>query len=314
MAKQITLPQLQATSERVKSYVDNHATANVIKTKTLIKDRSVWVPLRSDSTTGVPAGTAVNYTGEWSSSSSTYVTLWGAAGTQNSVDVTQDMTDFDEIEVELFIGSRGASSDPWNYWGNETVIYPTRLMTESVYGNGAAMIGHSLFSVNPSAAIGVGAISNTRLGFRWRAIENNISPQVLYDMAVSRVWGIKYSTPVEYTTSEKVIGTYLGKTLYEKTLTNINVGGGTYATPTVVSLAAYGIEPTYSIIEYEGTITFDTGLKNFLPFIDGNTDSSKTLQINIYYNTSLPNWVINNTTQRQATVKGLTLRYVKETL
>lgn len=130
---------------------------------------------------------------------------------------------------------------------------------------------------------------------------------------LKEIKGVKYSHPVEYTTTEKVIGTYLGKTLYEKTLTNINVAEPAEGQATNVLLTSYGIEGSWTVVDYEGVAQITTGSSiAVLPYAYARSDG--TYDATLYVQrTSSGQWTINNT-RYGWNVKALTLRYIKESL
>lgn len=318
MAKQITLPQLRATSERVKSYVDNHATANVIKTETILFGATGgWVGIKKDNDSGVASPVVKDWTGSWGESTNKYRSLWGTTGTLNRVTLSESALDFDELEIDIAVAS--VSSGTNQYFGYETVRYPIKQMvTDGYHGNGAALASSPIYTYSPDISIAYGLVSNTVLAFCYYGPKRSYNTADVNDCitAVAQVRGVKYSTPVEYTTSEKVIGAYLGKTLYEKTVTNINVPAQASGVPGKVMLNAYGIEPTWEIVDYESLIEIGATKSN-LPFVTiGGTSPADQMvyTARLFYSPADTNWTLQNQLTAAVLVKGLTLRYVKETL
>lgn len=128
-----------------------------------------------------------------------------------------------------------------------------------------------------------------------------------------------------YTTTERIIGSYLGKVLYEKTLTNItlpkvDVNQGA-SKMKFVALNTLGFDDNYTIIDYEGVAKIDGGAMAFtLPWVyaDYYSDNS-TPKLNSYcmdvQKAANGQWLLYHTyTINSITVTSLTLRYVKEVL
>lgn len=291
MAKQVTLPQLRATSERVKSYVDNHATANVIKTETTLWDGD----FRFSTSALTPVVNDGNYKSFKGDTTNAGIVLGSA------------ISDFDAIGFSLYISITTEN----RFLSVEYVEIPV----ENLIVDGHFPINYATlfanFTNNNMAMTGIGLTATHRIGFGdWLVSNAN------WAMGVTKITGIKYSAPVEYTTSEKVIGTYLGKTLYEKTVTDINVPAQASGVPGKVMLNAYGIEPTWTIVDYESLIEVGATKSN-LPFISigGSTPADQMVYTaRLLHAAADANWTLQNQLTTGVLVKGLTLRYVKETL
>lgn len=315
MAKQVTLPQLQATSERMKSYVDNHATANVIKTETILYGATGgWIGIKQNDVSGVASPVVKDWTGSWGESTNKYRSLWGTTGTFNRVTLSESALDFDELEIDIAVAS--AASGTNHYFGYETVRYPIKQMvTDGYHGNGAALASSPIYTYSPDISLAYGLVSNTVLAFCYYMPKRNYSTADVDDCitAIAQVRGVKYSHPVEYTTTEKVIGTYLGKTLYEKTLTNINVPAATTTVPTqVVVLNAYGIEDTWTVVKAEGIVRLANNADIMVPFC--NPLNAIPDAVWVSRQSSTGRWVLASCCQQTGVAKALTLRYVKEQL
>lgn len=110
-----------------------------------------------------------------------------------------------------------------------------------------------------------------------------------------------------YTTAEKKVGTFLGKDLYEITLTGISIN----AAPDSGQVTWYnltqnkGIQTSWDIVDYE-----------VLSRIADNTSSATRSVMDglILRGGGNSNWTIGNKYQSAMYIRVLTLRYVKETL
>ena len=122
-----------------------------------------------------------------------------------------------------------------------------------------------------------------------------------------------------YTTTEKKVGTYLGKDLYEITLTGISINSPMTGSYNQYDLTENkGILNTWTLVDAEVVATDGTG-RRF---------SGHSALVTKYTATATPpmdglsvavmgtseRWMIMNATGTSLSVKGLTLRYVKEVL
>lgn len=121
-----------------------------------------------------------------------------------------------------------------------------------------------------------------------------------------------------YTTTERKVGTYLGKDLYEITLTNISVPKGSFQKYSTYDLTAEkGISVDWTIVGLEG-FAVDENRRFPIPFSFGSVYESSanppTTNYSIGIQGSSTAWLLFNAIDRNITVKTLTLRYVKEVL
>lgn len=228
----------------------------------------------------------------------------GGVVAQNDILTLADgLSNYDALAITLSIAN-SSDEDLGNY---VTQIEPIANFSDSALSV-LVLNGYNL-SNNNYVAVRLGLNTNTSLrasvaqtGSGWSGYKPYVS-----------IKGIKYSRPVEYTTTEKVIGTYLGKTLYEKTLTNINIPAASTSTPTQrIQLSAYGIENNWTIISQEGVAQFANNAVVNIPFTNSSNGSGDVLWISKASFDGV--WAIQSSVTLATTVKALTLKYIKESL
>lgn len=228
----------------------------------------------------------------------------GGVVAQNDILTLADgLSNYDALAITLSIAN-SSDEDLGNY---VTQIEPIANFSDSALSV-LVLNGYNL-SNNNYVAVRLGLNTNTSLrasvaqtGSGWSGYKPYVS-----------IKGVKYSHPVEYTTTEKVIGTYLGKTLYEKTLTNINVPAATTSVPTqVVALNAYGIEDTWTVVKAEGIVRLANNADIMVPFCNPLNTIPDAVWVSRQSSTG--RWVLASCCQQTGVAKALTLKYIKESL
>lgn len=201
--KQITLPHLQNSMLRVKRYVDDQATANVIRTAT-----TLW-----SGTQTYPGSTNTPVSIVTIDANTNYSTFWGEV--VGGVPLSTRADEFDALEVGYWVVNTTGSNKTYTNFYTFTIpvsqLYdPTnnryRIFYEEAYGV------HPADGTNDErVAFSVGLMSTTRLGLRGLLTYPNREIEFNY------VKGISYSTEENYSTGEQIVGTWIdGKPLYQR--------------------------------------------------------------------------------------------------
>lgn len=263
-----------------KTYVDNQANSSVIKTETVLSTQNTSIK----TATSVPSSVVTVGT-------TTYTVIWGqTTGTQ--ITLSDNIANYDAIG--FYLNSATASSM------NNTVLYEEVPVQGGFMHAGTYPLSRielwdaTVSNTRYAASVKVGMTAANKIGL--------VDPSALNTEGVGiwQVVGIKYSHPVEYTTNERVIGTYLGKTLYEKT-----VECGTMPNNTTKTVA-HGISNLDKVISMDSVMCSTNG--EYVP-MPTYTASNASYTVTLFADKT--NISITTSTNRTNYTADVTLRYTK---